>query len=200
MKNPDNRRQRKRREKMEDETVKEQALQMLGSFQVLPRLIVFDLDYTLWPFYWYVSHHFRSIVLHFRWNLGDALSKREMPSLYPQAKGILLALKDKGIDIAIASRSHTPDVANDFLDKLQVQPMFVAKEIFSSWTHKTDHFQRIHRTTRIPYTSMLFFDDEDRNIQSVSKMGVTSILVDDGVNLGALSLGLTKFKQNTESS
>ncbi|KAJ4851081.1 hypothetical protein Tsubulata_016153, partial [Turnera subulata] len=57
----------------------------------------------------------------------ECRSKREMPSLYPQAKGILNAIKDKGIDMAIASRSPTPDIANTFLDKLNIKPMFVAK-------------------------------------------------------------------------
>jgi predicted enzyme involved in methoxymalonyl-ACP biosynthesis len=42
------------------------------------------------------------------------------------------------------------------------------KEIFSSWTHKTEHFQKIQRKTGIPYKSMLFFDDEDRNIETVT--------------------------------
>lgn len=50
-----------------------------------------------------------------------------MPSLYPHAKGILHALKDKGIDVAIASRSPTPDIANTFLEKLNIKSMFVAK-------------------------------------------------------------------------
>ncbi|KAJ4841932.1 hypothetical protein Tsubulata_013995 [Turnera subulata] len=50
-----------------------------------------------------------------------------MPSLYPQAKGILNAFKDKEIDMAIASRSPTPDITNTFLDKLNIKPMFVAK-------------------------------------------------------------------------
>ncbi|KAL8150839.1 hypothetical protein V2J09_020647 [Rumex salicifolius] len=84
-----------------------------------------------------------------------------MPSMYPHAKCILLALKDKGIDVAIASRSSTADIAKVFLDKLEVQSIFVAQ---------------------------------------VSKMGVTSILVDNGVNLEALRQGLTKFKHSTESS
>ncbi|KAI4296440.1 hypothetical protein L6164_036397 [Bauhinia variegata] len=167
---------------MGDEMVKEEALQIIGMFQVLPKLVVFDLDYTLWPFY------------------CECLSKREMPSLYPHAKGILYALKDKGIDIAIASRSPTVDIAKTFLDKLNIKSMFIAQEIFSSWTHKTDHFQRIHSRTGVPFDSMLFFDDEDRNIQAVSKMGVTSILVEDGVNLEALREGLSRFSQNWNAS
>ncbi|EEF39745.1 magnesium-dependent phosphatase 1 [Ricinus communis] len=166
---------------MGDEKIKDEALQIIGMFQMLPRLVVFDLDYTLWPFY------------------CECRSKREMPSLYPHAKGILYALKDKGIDVAIASRSPTPDIANTFLDKLSLKSMFVAQEIFSSWTHKTEHFQRIHSRTGVSFNSMLFFDDEDRNIQSVSKMGVTSILVSNGVNLGALRQGLTRFSQNVNT-
>ncbi|GMN58385.1 hypothetical protein TIFTF001_027487 [Ficus carica] len=163
---------------MGDERVKTEALQIIGMFQVLPRLVVFDLDYTLWPFY------------------CECRSKREMPSLYPHAKGILHAFKEKGVDVAIASRSPTADIAKAFLDKLNITSMFVAKEIFSSWTHKTEHFQKIHSRTGIPYSSMLFFDDENRNIQAVSKMGVTSILVGNGVNLGALRQGLIEYSKN----
>ncbi|XP_077234133.1 haloacid dehalogenase-like hydrolase (HAD) superfamily protein [Tasmannia lanceolata] len=166
---------------MGDEKVKEEALQILGLFQILPRLVVFDLDYTLWPFY------------------CECRSKNEKPSLYPHAKGILYALKDKGIDVAIASRSPTPDIAKAFLKKMDFQSMFVAQEIFSSWCHKTEHFQRIHRRTGVPFNSMLFFDDEDRNIDAVSNMGVTSILVGNGVNLGALRLGLTNFARDSVS-
>ncbi|KAK7252438.1 hypothetical protein RIF29_36371 [Crotalaria pallida] len=169
-------------EEEEDEKVKKTALQIIATFQNLPRLVVFDLDYTLWPFYceFYYEH--------------------DMPYLYPQARGTIYALKEKGIDMAIASRSPTPRIAKAFLNKLGIQSMFVAQEIFSSWTHKTDHFQRIHKKTGIPYSSMLFFDDEDRNIEAVSKMGATSILVGNGVNLEALRKGLSEFSQNSGSS
>eukprot|EP00261_Vitis_vinifera_P033391 XP_019074634.1 PREDICTED: magnesium-dependent phosphatase 1-like [Vitis vinifera] len=130
---------------------------------------------------------------------NECRSKRKMPSLYPHAEGILYALKEKGIDMAIASRSPTPDIAKTFLDKLGIKSMLVAQEIFSSLSHKTQHFQIIHRTG-VPFNSMLFFNDEDRNIESVSKMGVTSILVGNGLNIGALRQGLTKFSQNSASS
>jgi hypothetical protein len=39
----------------------------------------------------------------------------------------MYALKEKGIDMAIASRSPTPDIAKVFLDKLEFQSMFVAQ-------------------------------------------------------------------------
>ncbi|XVF17361.1 hypothetical protein REPUB_Repub10bG0114500 [Reevesia pubescens] len=167
----------------EEEKVKKEALEIIEQFQNLPRLIVFDLDYTLWPFYCECCD-----------------DEDEMPYLYEHGKGILMALKVKGIDVAIASRSPTPEIAKTFLDKLGIRSIFVAEEIFSSWTHKTEHFQRIHRRTGIPFSSMLFFDDEDRNIEAVSKMGVTSIYVGNGVNLRALRQGMSEFSQKSESS
>ena len=50
------------------------------------------------------------------------------------------------------------------------------QEIFSSWTHKTDHFQRIHSRTGVPFKSMLFFDDEDRNIETVKPIFLITFL------------------------
>ena len=58
---------------------------------------------------------------------NECRSKRKMPSLYPHAEGILYALKEKGIDMAIASRSPTPDIAKTFLDKLGIKSMLVAQ-------------------------------------------------------------------------
>ncbi|XVF61513.1 hypothetical protein PTKIN_Ptkin08bG0135900 [Pterospermum kingtungense] len=141
---------RKRGKMGEEEKTKKEGQEIISQFQKLPRLVVFDLDYTLWPFY------------------CECCDEDEMPYLYPHAKGILLALKEKGIDVAIASRSPTPEIAKPFLDKLGIRSIFVAEEIFSSWTHKTEHFQRIHRRTGVPFSSMLFFDDEDRNIEAVT--------------------------------
>ncbi|KAK7368845.1 hypothetical protein VNO80_10876 [Phaseolus coccineus] len=166
----------------EVERVKAEAVQIMGVFQLLPRLVVFDLDYTLWPFY------------------CECRSKHDTPSLFPHSRGILHALKHQNIHAAIASKSPTPDIATTYLNKLGIRSMFVAEEIFYSWTHKTDHFQKIHSKTGIPYNSMLFFDDDNNNIQEISKIGVTSILVSNGVNLEAFRNGLAKFSQSGNAS
>ncbi|KAL0919205.1 hypothetical protein M5K25_011288 [Dendrobium thyrsiflorum] len=210
---------------MEDVRVKDEALRLIGLFEVLPRLVVFDLDYTLWPFYCpplvlaaiamddivssllpglllALAYHCHEVVVLPIWSYNlyslpdlkrclmtiacccmqgtmvaigsggdlqvergikacgcrnreqgsdssversrelksrdaesnwesllqvELRSKREMPYLYPQAKGILQAFQDKGIEMAIASRSPTPYIANTFLDELGIQSMFVAK-------------------------------------------------------------------------
>jgi magnesium-dependent phosphatase 1 len=106
---------------------------------------------------------FRGFVLH-----SECRSKKENPSLYPEAMGILNALKQKGVTMAVASRTPTPDIANCFLNKLGIPSFFADMQIYPSYTHKVEHFQKIRQNTGIPYKSMLFFDDESRNIQSVS--------------------------------
>uniref|UniRef100_A0A7C8YVB5 Acid phosphatase n=1 Tax=Opuntia streptacantha TaxID=393608 RepID=A0A7C8YVB5_OPUST len=165
----------------DDEKVKIEAAKIIDLFHTLPRLVVFDLDYTLWPFY------------------CEFYDEDDIPSLYPHATGILYALKDRGIELAIASRSPASNVAKTFLSKLGIDSLFVVQEIFSSWTDKTEHFQRIHTRTGVPFHSMLFFDDEYRNIEAVSKMGVTCVWVDRGVTLEALREGLAKFSQKSRS-
>lgn len=60
-------------------------------------------------------------------NVSECRSKREMPSMYLHCKDILNALKDKGVKMAIASRSPTRDIAETFLDKLGIKSMFVAQ-------------------------------------------------------------------------
>lgn len=64
-----------------------------------------------------------------------------------------------------------------WLRQLEVILFYVEQEIFSSWTHKTDHFQRIHSRTGVPINSMLFFDDENRNIQAVKMAYIIIFLI-----------------------
>ena len=58
---------------------------------------------------------------------SECRSKSDTPFLYPQVKGILYGLRDKNVDVAIASKSPTPDIAKSYLDKLSIRSMFVAQ-------------------------------------------------------------------------
>lgn len=66
-----------------------------------------------------------------------------MPNLFPQARGILYALKDSGINVAIASRTPTPEIAKTFLDKLGIQSIFVA-QVSLQGSIVTISFPRVH--------------------------------------------------------
>jgi phosphoserine phosphatase len=56
---------------------------------------------------------------------SECRSSKEDPSLYPEAKGVLSALRQKGVTMAVASRTPTPDIARCFLNKLNITDYFV---------------------------------------------------------------------------
>lgn len=166
-----------------------QARSALESSKKLPEIVVFDLDYTLWPFW------------------CETKTKWDEPVLYPDALAIIDAvrsfvhvvshqlpvtvIRSKNLKVAAASRTPTPQIANVFLDKLGGKVVSVMRlddmcldlrqrfdsialiPASSGWDHSTAqkdtaHFPKIQRETGIEYTKMLFFDDEQQNIQKVN--------------------------------
>lgn len=88
----------------------------------LPRIIVFDLDYTLWPF-WVDTHvsppikpKDSSTRVQDRWG--------EHFTFYPGVPNVLHAAREKGISMSVASRTHTPELAKEMLKTLVVVPPF----------------------------------------------------------------------------
>ncbi|GAQ82904.1 Haloacid dehalogenase-like hydrolase (HAD) superfamily protein [Klebsormidium nitens] len=161
-----------------DAQIRTDALSIIKQAEKLPSLVVFDLDYTIWPFWCEVK------------------TTRSQPRLYPEVRGIFEALKEAGIPMAVASRTPSPNIATVFLGKLQLTSLFAQQEIYPTFTHKTEHFKALLQGTKVPYEDMLFFDDEDRNVDTISPMGVKCVLVEDGVNLSALREGLAKFQKS----
>lgn len=53
--------------------------------------------------------------------------------------------------------------------------------VIIGFNDKKWHFERIQQLTRIPYESMVFFDNEMRNIRSVKELGVKCIYTPDGM-------------------
>lgn len=108
--------------------------------------------------------------------------------------------------MALASRTPTPDVARAFLKKLDLASgVFISQQLIpasNGFDHNSAqkdlrHFPAIQKETGIPYNKMLFYDDEDRNVHRVSKLGVTSVLVStrEGVSVNTLREGLQAYNK-----
>ncbi|KAH8196720.1 hypothetical protein TruAng_009112 [Truncatella angustata] len=65
-------------------------------------------------------------------------------------------------------------------------------EIYPS--SKIRHFEALGKRTGIPYTDMLFFDDESRN-RDTETLGVTMWLVRDGVTWGEIEKGIQEWRR-----
>ncbi|KAL2869848.1 Mg-dependent acid phosphatase [Aspergillus lucknowensis] len=161
----------------------------------LPKLIAFDLDYTLWPF-WVDTHVTPPIKP--RDNNSRCTDKwNESFAFYPSVSSIIQSCKSRSIPLALASRTCAPDLARDMLKTLHIIPSFTDNpsaartrsmraldyfdyiQIFPAT--KTEHFARIHQSSNIAYEDMLFFDDEARNRNVETELGVTFCLVRDGM-------------------
>ncbi|KAJ9625432.1 magnesium-dependent phosphatase-1 [Exophiala oligosperma] len=196
----------------------------------LPTLIVFDLDYTLWPFWvdTHVSAPVKPANPHPQHNTRMLDRWGESFSFYNDVPSILAAGRDRGITLSLASRTHAPDLAMDMLRGLHVPSSTTTTTDMSGndstrklqstkplraidfFTHsqiypgsKTTHFRRIQTATgkqsggsnAVPYQDMLFFDDESRNRNVETELGVTFWLVRDGVTKEEVDAGVWEWRR-----
>ncbi|XP_069703410.1 magnesium-dependent phosphatase 1 isoform X3 [Periplaneta americana] len=153
-----------------------------------PKLIVFDLDYTLWPFWvdTHVSPPFRKDKLG---NVVDSLGDKI--KFYPEVPKALESLHAQGYSLGVASRTGEIDGANQLLDLFDWNKYFKYKEIYPGC--KVTHFNQFKKQSGLSFKDMLFFDDEHRNIRDLEAQGVVSILVKNGVNMKVIEEGLKTF-------
>ncbi|KAH7397007.1 acid phosphatase-domain-containing protein [Phaeosphaeria sp. MPI-PUGE-AT-0046c] len=168
----------------------------------LPKIMVFDLDYTLWPFW--VDTHVTGPLKAVEGGLKVKDRYGEGYGFYADVGGVLEALKAKSILIGAASRTSAPDLGREMLKLLKVPgasgssgraiDYFQHLQIYPG--NKTTHFTRIHRDSGIEYDEMLFFDDESRN-KNVEILGVTMWLIKDGVTIQEIDTGVRSWRVRT---
>ncbi|KAF3050331.1 hypothetical protein E8E11_004896 [Didymella keratinophila] len=166
----------------------------------LPKIVVFDLDYTLWPFW--VDTHVTGPIKATEGGLKVKDRYGEAYGFYNDIGGILVALKAKNILVGAASRTHAPELGREMLKLLKVPSSsgsstraidyFDHLQIYPG--SKTTHFERIHRDSGIDYEEMLFFDDESRN-KNVEVLGVTMKLVPRGVSRDVIDEGVRSWRK-----
>ncbi|MFQ6653484.1 hypothetical protein Gotur_024865, partial [Gossypium turneri] len=83
-----------------------------------------------------------------------------------------------------------------FFNQIQTLNCASPNFFFTLRFEQIDHFQRIHSRTGNPFNSMLFFDDEDRNIQAVRtrKRNTSAGNTADGTQLDAEIAGPENIK------
>ncbi|KAF8812858.1 magnesium-dependent phosphatase-1 [Phlegmacium glaucopus] len=183
-----------------------------------PQLVAFDLDYTLWDLW--IDTHITGPLRRHEENVNEVLDKYgKTISFYEDVSTILQNLRlrsrspvvdsnskdieDQNIIIAACSRTDTPNLARECLRLLLVptsveeSPPRPAIDLFDELEiypgSKIKHFKALHARTGIPYSQMLFFDDERRNAE-VETLGVTFQEVPDGLTHRVFQEGLRKWR------
>ncbi|KYQ49694.1 Magnesium-dependent phosphatase 1 [Trachymyrmex zeteki] len=153
-----------------------------------PKVIVFDLDYTLWPF-WVDSFVQPPFKKGTRNKVVDARD-RDVDH-YSDVPDVLKQLSGEGYELGIASRTTEIKGAKQLIDAFGWKKYFKYVEIFPG--SKVAHFSNIRKSSHTDYKDMIFFDDEARNIMEVGKLGVHAVLVDDGVSRRVVEDALQSF-------
>jgi magnesium-dependent phosphatase 1 len=163
----------------------------------LPKLVVFDLDDTLWyPEMWLISGPpFRKDP-----HTGAVYDRsNQQVQLFPGAKRVLseIVQKYRGIiKVGYASRTDYPKWAFQCLQLIEVDGVSLHElaeymEIYPG--DKKQHFRNIQRVSKIPFEHMIFYDNENRNTISVAQLGVCCYYTPDGMTYKHWQKSLTAF-------
>ena len=162
-----------------------------------PDLIVFDLDYTLWPL-----HVDYDIELPLRKESGiviDANGNEIEP--FEDIEEILVTLKDKCLipgqqHLAVASKAQCSDKALALIETLGWKKYFSSFQIYSE--PKTNHLKTLRDEFKLDnFNQILFFDDHPANIKAVNVLGVITHKIDRsiGLNVNEFQKGLDRFNR-----
>ena len=143
------------------------------------KIFVFDLDFTIWN----AGDSWCDVTNPpYFWQNGKLLDQSgSWIRLYPDVIDIFKKLKKNNKKIVAASRTFEPDWANDLIHLFDIERFFDFKEIYPSG--KIHHFRNIQNHFQVPYSEMVFFDDEYRNIDEVRQLGVKVVFVRNGINI-----------------
>jgi len=151
-----------------------------GLHSVVPSLIVFDLDNTLWTPELYQLRKLQR-------NKQYPVANKDV-KLFPVARDILLQqIVDNptfaNTKLAVASRTQNVEWANDLLEQFGIKDRFDYIEIFPG--DKKRHFSNLKSQSGIDYKDMLFFDDSRDgrygNCEPVSALGVLCVHCPKGI-------------------
>jgi len=188
-----------------------------------PKLVVFDLDWTLWPLDvdTHVDPPFQRTPSQ---NVIDRCGR--IVDLFPATRRVLKELKANNVPIAFASRTTDPEAAEALLktfllyeDKhnnhnspdsdITLWDCLASRDHFQAYPSrggraKTKHFSEIMkahtRINPIEFKDILFFDDAEDNIEVATEAGIHAIYLErgEGLTYDLFIQGLNRWMQGNQ--
>jgi magnesium-dependent phosphatase 1 len=168
-----------------------------------PKLLVFDLDYTVWPCYIEMyDEPFERFTKHLqdkRVHVRDRC-KKEI-TCFEDIDELLKFLYEQSLNgklkLAVASRSTGRKAAMDYLKLLGYDKYFSSIQIYPG--NKTRHIKKIceeigHRN----FNEIIFYDDDVENMYNTKHLGIHTCLLNpkNGLNLACFIKSLKDFNKN----
>ncbi|KAJ8302900.1 hypothetical protein KUTeg_019296 [Tegillarca granosa] len=160
-----------------------------------PKLIIFDLDYTLWPFC--VDRKINIEPPFSKTPAGkvfDACSREVKP--FPDVDTILRRLSYQGYRLGVVSEALKKEPLKSLINCFEWEKYFDHCEIYPG--SKIQHFLKIKKDSGVDFNDMMFFDDERDHLSEVAHtcIGLTCIWANRGVSEEILEEGMTAFAKN----
>jgi magnesium-dependent phosphatase-1 len=185
--------------------VPEEFHAVLQNLSYFPECVVFDLDDTLWYGDVEYTNGAPFTALKSQQNgcsysppVQKILDNRNVPfELFPNVSNIFSWLHAHGGRLAIASRTSTPRWADEALSLFEgpagvtLNSLLEAKECYLAC--KSNHFRAISKNMNVSFDKMLFFDNEQMNINVAQSLGVCSVFTEYGLNWERFVRGLVLY-------
>lgn len=179
-------------------------------WQHIPRLVVFDLDFTLW-----FPEMYELDGSPFRKNASTGVvtdRSGEEVQFFPAVRSVMDTLVNderfkNTTEIAMASRTTEPQWAKTCMRlmdldlssrKVSLQSVVDYEAIYPR--NKRVHFEQLKKDSGVEYEDMLFFDNEYSNIVDVGRLGVVCAYCPRGLSEGSWLQGMEAFQEAKKKS
>jgi len=173
-----------------------------------PDLLVFDCDYTIWPF-----DCDKDVLSPFTLSpFGDIIERfGRSANPYRDVQKLFAGIVDAGIPVAFLSRNPSANYLEELLRCIMIYPKtkppmslwdtMPSRDYFHAYSSggsraKDKHFAALQKFSGISFDKMIFFDDLPENILAAQRQGTTAVLVGGkvGLNIEAMDAGIDLWR------
>ncbi len=193
---------------IKDSEYDESIIKCWDELKFKPVCIVFDLDYTLWPYLidCDMEPPFRKKLVNKQHIIIDHKNQQILP--FEEVTKVLRTLKKVCFEqskqkhfMAIASKATVREMALELITFFGWYEYFDSYQIHSGI--KTIHMKTILDELKlIDYNQILFFDDTRKNVQQTEEIGVTGHYLNrtKGLTVSEFNKGLKKYDLKMQGS